>query len=97
MQRSSDVRFVARERLLAGHKMEHPLDLVLVHLCSLLAPVGLLLLHAVLPGGFVGSPLLAFSLLSLLLSAATLLASRLLPSPRGGLTKVPVFNLSNTS
>lgn len=68
--------------------MERPLDLVSVHLCSLLAPAGLFLLHIVLPGGFVGSPLLAFSLLSLLLSAATLLASRLLPSPRGGLTKV---------
>ena len=56
-------------------------ELFPVHLCSLLAPAALLLLHVVLPGGFVGSPVLAFSLLSLLTTLAALLAPFLFPPP----------------
>ena len=48
-------------------------ELLSVHLCSLLAPAFLFSLNLLIPGGFVGSPQLVFSLLSLLLTLAALL------------------------
>lgn len=54
--------------------MKDAQELLSVHLCSLLAPVSVFLLHVMLPGGFVGSPLVALSLLSLLSTLVALLA-----------------------
>lgn len=54
--------------------MKDAQELFSVHLCSLLAPASLWLLHVMLPGGFVGSPLVALCLLSLLLTLVSLLA-----------------------
>ena len=54
--------------------MKDAQELLSVHLCSLLAPASVFLLHVLLPEGFVGSPLLSLSLLSLLLTLVALLA-----------------------
>lgn len=54
--------------------MEDARDLLSVHLCSLLAPVSMFLLHLLTPGGLLSSPLLLLSLLSLANSLLALVA-----------------------
>ena len=61
--------------------MKDAQELYSVHLSSLLSPASLLLFHLLLPGGFVGSSQLAFSLLSLLLTVVALLAPFLFLCP----------------
>jgi phosphatidylinositol glycan class F len=61
--------------------MEDAREILSVHLSSFLTPASLLLFHLLSPGGFLGTPLLALSLLSLAASLAAVLAPSLFLSP----------------
>ena len=61
--------------------MEDAREILSVHLSSFLTPASLLLFHLLSPGGFLGTPLFALSLLSLAASLAALLAPFLFLSP----------------
>ena len=76
--------------------MKHGRELLSVHLCSFLAPATLLFLHVLLPGGFLGSPLLAVVLLSVLLSLVTPVAPQLVAYffPLGRYTTKRQFEVS---
>ena len=65
----------------AAVAMRDAAELLSVHFCSLIASFSLLLYHLLAPGGLLGSPRLAFSLVSLATSLGALLAPFLFLCP----------------